>query len=543
MLAKQQYKQDSPDEQDEFGSSYYIQFSHAFQRHVVYSSSSLRRPNSLNGNDSTRKQEDGSVVDVVRSFQFLDEALSNYPKARVLPPLDMPYLPSSCFSNTNSSNDDVDTTTTIAGMGLWTLCDLDYNNNATVVANDHAQQLNIDNIVASSMSDDDGSSGDDVSTTTAEQNHKNEDNSNNDALRTLLQLVSSNTIPRGGPRHFFNLDPCRLALMGYKTSYSVIVNYNRVVHLLSSGGSSGSNGSSGTTHTAAAVAALALNELDVNFVMQNFPFLAIYNINELESVIRFMIQPLPDAGAIPTVTMIADRSSGSGSASANNLDVDWPSLVAQGYGAGLTVYQASRAVRMMPELLALYYEHSVKPSFLYMYNQMQGRSSTASGASVLVPPSPKLIEEATIQLNLEGTDTVDAYTFAYLHSIGVSWSQIRLLLSGLPLWRTVNLETDWEILARGPVRSKLQRSTLDYLRRRLQIGPSDVYRLLKTHTRLSTYDSRNKILPILDMLQRKLNLTSAELRKLILRMPSLVGMGSFAFEDRLDFFTNEGKEI
>jgi hypothetical protein len=543
MLAKQS-KQDSPDD-DELDSFYYIQFSHAFQRHVVYSFSSLRRQNSLNGNDdSERKQEDGSVVDVVRSFQFLDEALSNYPKARVLPPLDMPYLPSSCFSNdTSCSNDDVDTTTTIAGMGLWTLCDLDYNNNATVVANDHAQQLNIDNIVASSMSDDDGSSGDDVSTPTAEQNHKNEDNSNNDALRTLLQLVSSNTIPRGGPRHFFNLDPCRLALMGYKTSYSVIVNYNRVVHLLSSGGSSGSNGSSGTTHTAAAVAALALNELDVNFVMQNFPFLAIYNINELESVIRFMIQPLPDAGAIPTVTMIADRSSGSGSASANNLDVDWPSLVAQGYGAGLTVYQASRAVRMMPELLALYYEHSVKPSFLYMYNQMQGRSSTASGASVLVPPSPKLIEEATIQLNLEGTDTVDAYTFAYLHSIGVSWSQIRLLLSGLPLWRTVNLETDWEILARGPVRSKLQRSTLDYLRRRLQIGPSDVYRLLKTHTRLSTYDSRNKILPILDMLQRKLNLTSAELRKLILRMPSLVGMGSFAFEDRLDFFTNEGKEI
>ena len=256
-----------------------------------------------------------------------------------------------------------------------------------------------------------------------------------------------------------------------------------------------------------------------------------------------MIQPLPDVGVIPTVTMIADRSSGSGSASANSLDVDWPSLVAQGYGAGLTVNQASQAVRMMPELLALYYEHSIKPSYLYMYNQMQGRSSIASGASVLVPPSPTLIEEATIQLNLEGTDTVDAYTFAYLHSIGISWNQIRLLLSGLPLWRTVNLETDWEILARGPVRSKLQRSTLDYLRQRLQIGPSDVYRLLKTHTRLSTYDSRNKILPILDMLQRKLNLTSAELRKLILRMPSLVGMGSFAFEDRLDFFTNEGKEI
>jgi len=60
---------------------------------------------------------------------------------------------------------------------------------------------------------------------------------------------------------------------------------------------------------------------------------------------------------------------------------------------------------------------------------------------------------------------------------------------------------------------------------------------------LSTYNARNKILPTLDMLQRKLDLKSAELRKLILRMPSLVGMGSAAFEDRLDFFTNEGEKV
>jgi hypothetical protein len=124
----------------------------------------------------------------------------------------MPHLPPSCFSKNNSCNDDEKEKeeemecemTTIAGMGLWTLCDLDYSNNNNIgVANDHAQ-LNIDNIASSSsMSGDDGSSGDCSSiTTTAEQNHKNEDNSNNDALRTLLQLVSSNTIPRGGPRHF-----------------------------------------------------------------------------------------------------------------------------------------------------------------------------------------------------------------------------------------------------------------------------------------------------------------------------------------------------
>ena len=511
----QQYNDDngSPDD-DELG-TYCVQFSHAFQRHVVHTSSLRRRNGILVENDDDERRV------VVRSFQFLDEAISYYPSARVIPPLDMPYPPPSCFNNNEEEEEIESETTTIAGMGLWTLCDFDYSNHSNTKKHEN--------------------DGEDDS----KRNNNNNTNDDHDAVRTLLKLVSSNTMPRGGPRHFFNLDPTRLACMGYTTSQSISVNYNRVVNLLSSGKSSGSSGiatnrdgdNGGPAHKSA-VASLALNESDVNFVMQNFPFLAIYNVYELEALIQFMIQPLPDAGTIPTVTMIADRSSGS---SANNMDVDWPSLVAQGYGAGLSVNQASKAVRMMPELLALYYEHSIKPSYLYMYNQMQGRSSTASSA-VLVPPSPKLIEEATIQLNLEGTDTVDAYTFAYLHSIGVSWNQIRLLLSGLPLWRTVNLETGWEILARGPVRSKLHRSTLDYLRRRLQIGPSDVYRLLKTHTRLSTYNARNKILPTLDMLQRKLNLKSAELRKLILRMPSLVGMGSAAFEDRLDFFTNEGKK-
>ena len=211
-----------------------------------------------------------------------------------------------------------------------------------------------------------------------------------------------------------------------------------------------------------------------------------------------------------------------------------PSLFAKGYGAGLTIEQATYAIQMMPELLALYYEHSRKPSIthvIYHHQRMQN--------SYMV--SPKLIDEALQQLNLEGCDPTDAYTFAYLHSLGVTWSQLRILTSALPLWTTVNLEPSWEIVQKGPVRSVLKRRALDYLRQRLQIGPCDIYRLVKTHTRLSMYDSQYKILPALDRLQGKLELTSAELRILVLRMPSLMGMGMSAFEDRLDFFTSEGK--
>lgn len=190
---------------------------------------------------------------------------------------------------------------------------------------------------------------------------------------------------------------------------------------------------------------------------------------------------------------------------------------------------------MMPELLALYYEHSRKPSITHiMYHHQRMKNS------MMVPS--KLMDEATRQLNLEGSDPADAYTFAYLHSLGVSWSQLRILTSALPLWTTVNLDPSWEIVQKGSVRSMFKRPALDYLRQRLQIAPCDIYRLVKTHTRLSTYDSQQKILPTLNRLQGKLELTSAELRKLVLRMPSLMGMGLSAFEDRLDFYLSEGKE-
>ena len=181
----------------------------------------------------------------------------------------------------------------------------------------------------------------------------------------------------------------------------------------------------------------------------------------------------------------------------------------------------------MPELLALYYEDSRKPSINYLH-QMN------------LPLPAELIIEANNQLNLEGADPADDYIFAYLNYIGIEWSQLRILQSSLPLWTTNNIEPGWELYGSKGIRSVLKRASLDFLRQRLQIRPSDIFKLLKTHNRLSTYDSCNKIMPTCDLLQSRLHLSSAQLRKLILRMPSLVGMGKSAFDDRLDFFTNEG---
>lgn len=48
-------------------------------------------------------------------------------------------------------------------------------------------------------------------------------------------------------------------------------------------------------------------------------------------------------------------------------------------------------------------------------------------------------------------------------------------------------------------------------------------------------------MPMLDKIQIQLELSSSELRTLILRMPSLTGMAMSAFDERFDFFVNEGK--
>jgi len=534
----------------------YIQFSRVFQRHVVYQcrrNDSNKRNNSFgNSFDTTRTSSSSTSTTpiptrrTIQSFQFLDEAIKHHPHARVVAPFDLPFPPPSCSlvypdeidAATATGDDDgrstrltvcrgrlIDTEveqeeceTTLAGMGLWTLCELEYDtpNHGDTATTHHGDSTNRNN----------GNGNGEEEYDAQRQSHE--------ALRTLLRLVS----PRESnfdfvPRHFFRLDPRRFAMRGI-TSEIITENHERVVGLLSRGmenyvgggeverrrsSSIGSDGVGGGVIGGGSdeVVGLAMDPVDVRFVLQNFPQLCLYDCDELESLVRFMLRPLPPRGSIP--------ENGGGDGIAN---VDWPSISGMGYGAGLTIEQATRAIRMMPELLALYYEDSRKPSMVYIYNQMR------------TPVPPKLIDEANQQLNLEGADPSDACTFGYLRSLGIEWGQIRILLSSLPLWTTSNLDPGWELLQKGPVRSKLKRPALDFLRQRLQIGPGDVYRLLKTHTRLSTYDACRNMLPKLDNLQSKLKLSSADLKKLILRMPSLMGMGMSAFDDRMKFFMEEG---
>ena len=120
-------------------STYYIQFSRVFQRHVVYKTKT--DTTTLTANDQ-----------VIQSFLFLDDATTAYPKARIVAPRDVPFPPPLCtidwtlMSSSSSASAGVaagynkveeECETTIAGMGLFGLCELEYD-----VANNHVHNTN-----------------------------------------------------------------------------------------------------------------------------------------------------------------------------------------------------------------------------------------------------------------------------------------------------------------------------------------------------------------------------------------------------------------
>ena len=141
-------------------------------------------------------------------------------------------------------------------------------------------------------------------------------------------------------------------------------------------------------------------------------------------------------------------------------------MLKKGYGAGLTIEQATTAVGVVPQLLAIFYEDSQKPSMVYFYKSLK------------IPPAS--INEARTELSqyMLGCDSSDVCSFAYLHSLGVTWNQIRLLLDAFPTLSWPDKEPSWDLIG-TKIRSELEVDMLLYLRKRLQISNADVHSMLK----------------------------------------------------------------
>ena len=353
---------------------YRIRFSRIFQRHVVHR---IRD----DGNDD---DDDDDDIVVLRSYRFLDEAISSYPDATIMAPYDATRPSCPCDMAVDADDDpggddgvdDTDDdrgvaiangeryrrggggrgrggesswsysssreTRSIAGMGLRTMCDMEYD--SRTMANDD----DVDDR-------DDDDRDDDIDGRLGRRRHSN------DALRTLLDLAFASD-DAAIPRHFYRLDVSRIEDAGH-TSSTIIGNHGRILNLLGRfrdddgdysrpyrGGTGGGGGGGGITTTKTTtttiattadgkldattttnddeddydddgkvpVVGLAMDDADVSFVIRNFPYLSLYDIAEVEGLIRFLLDPLPDPGEYPSVSMVAD-----GRMCGDDVDCEW----------------------------------------------------------------------------------------------------------------------------------------------------------------------------------------------------------------------------
>lgn len=146
-----------------------------------------------------------------------------------------------------------------------------------------------------------------------------------------------------------------------------------------------------------------------------------------------------------------------------------------GYGAGLAVQQATDAVRVIPQLLAMHHDDAMKPSMLYFIQNLK------------LPYD--LFDEARAQLSsyVSGATASDAWTFAYLRSLDVSWEQMKILLDAFPTLVCCETEPSWELIDDRYARSVYKESDLHYLRKRLQISPGEVFAMIKVRNNNASF--------------------------------------------------------
>ena len=95
---------------------------------------------------------------------------------------------------------------------------------------------------------------------------------------------------------------------------SISENHARVVDLLGRCGGggrvvrAGGGGGGGDDDDDDAAVGLALDATGIAFVMRNFPSLCAYDADEVEELVTFLLRPLPEPGAFPSVAMVADGS-------------------------------------------------------------------------------------------------------------------------------------------------------------------------------------------------------------------------------------------
>eukprot|EP00977_Amphora_coffeiformis_P020929 scaffold8647_cov183-Amphora_coffeaeformis.AAC.3 len=256
----------------------------------------------------------------------------------------------------------------------------------------------------------------------------------------------------------------------------------------------------------------------VESFLEDCPYVLVWPVEILHERIGFLLAPLPEDDVVAEV---------------NATVIDWPvQFYVYNRGAGMSVGQVSHALSVMPSLLF----RDLQTETLHS----QVNSEKLRRAKYLYEETPAVVLDLTRkQLDaLYGASSTDCVSYSYLHWKGWEFHQIRVVLQAFPGSVACSVEASWELFGRGtaPTRKILRPDALVYLQHRLQIGPSHLQAMLKTHPTMSYYPS-NQLQRNCDALQENLKVSSNELRSLVLRMPSLLGMSVSSLKRSIHFWT------
>ena len=441
----------------------------------------------------------------MQSFLYLDEAMEEYPTARLV------KLP-----EVSDRDDDRDYNQIVPGMGIRSSSSI-----SRIV-------LDPDNIdVGLVMDDEDDVGGSDVDgdgnilQTQPQSIHQNITRDGLDALEYLSSLTASLVASQtkagadGMDALRQNIASTLRERIGLKrfmehSPQSLQHNYNRLMDIFTRSRTRNDNKSGGADEIMGP--GLALEESEARSMISYFPEVCLYDIHEVEERIHFFLSPLPPedmVGSLSDVPTSKRKRRGRRPANStsttkkkeidckcNNifgkppifairggntsilrtllilfatisLSITGARLSWEGYGAGMTVEQATKAVRAVPNLLSLRHTDSRKPNMLYYMQELK------------VSADMSILTERNLEKYIMGTEASDAWAFAYLHTIGLQWSQLRIILDAFPTLTCVSTEANWELRQKKENPKAMDEFSLLFLRKRLQIGPREVFLMVK----------------------------------------------------------------
>jgi hypothetical protein len=327
----------------------YIVFSRAFQRHVVYSSS-----------NPGRKKVDRQCDTVKASYLFLDEAIANHPFARI-----------EKLNDIGCREEDLEPTSVVAGMGSAP----SYN----VLREDPLQNPSSDSESIEYLAK------------LALGGVKNHSPLSKDleSMKLSIQDKLVQSIPSYRLRSH--------------TPKSLQRNYDRVLDLLTRGRSRGyKNTESGDPLTNSLIleltkSGLALSEMEARSVVSAFPQLCLYDFYELENRVKFLLAPFH-----ATLSSLTTE----GGNPLKNIEPDYYKIMRDGFGVGLTMDQATKIVKNVPQFLSLYHEDSKKASIVHFYRDHD------------IPTAFIERVRSALTVELNGVSYADIITLGMLHSYG-----------------------------------------------------------------------------------------------------------------------------